>query len=552
MILQGTLLYSQGGPALPQLSGENLHLFCDRDFYCVTEDIYFSAFYSLDKNTGLTEWSMVLYVELIKWNGEKISKLKVPINDGLATGSLTIPEDIKSGNYYLRSYTKWMRNYSPYMYQYIPLKIINPSSGDIDNSVEMDTIDAPTFASEEQLITDKIILKNLQYSYACREEVKFSLGINDELFTGKFNISIAKNLDSLSKSCTYEFKSDENNFGSSDEIRFLPELKTMTMEGSVLNGTTNASVSGEAVVLSSTIDPFYLFITSTDKNGRFIFPIPATWGQHQFCLQSLYETIDDNVFLINSDYCTRQVSLPYIPFQLSTVEELRAKKIVQNAQLHRKFSSLDSVPDSAGSDSFYGTANKTIIIEEFIELKDLKEFFFELVPEVMIGDKNKESYLIMESTSNFSLSPPLILVDNIPVPNGEEFLNIPSKNIDRIEIMDGRYIVNDFLFSGLISVYSNNRDIGGMELNGDRHFFNYHLFDSSDIETEVKSEPGEVRTADMRNLLYFNPEIQLNGEEPVQLSFHTSDAKGVFTVTLRGVSEKGGSYLFDQFEFVVE
>jgi len=117
---------------MPAGSGEKIRLFTDRDIYCVNENIYFTAEYSCINELDSLEWSKVLYVELIKWNGVKLVQMKLKLTRPGTLGSLEIPGNINSGNYYLSAYTKWMRNFSARDYAYLLVKIVNPFRSETD------------------------------------------------------------------------------------------------------------------------------------------------------------------------------------------------------------------------------------------------------------------------------------------------------------------------------------------------------------------------------------------------------------------------------------
>ncbi len=117
---------------IPVVSGENIKLFTDRNIYCVNEKIFFTAEYSCIKELDSLTWSNVLYVELIKWNGTRLVQMKLKLTRPGTSGSMEIPGNIISGNYYLRAYTKWMRNFSTSEYAYLLVKIVNPFSSETD------------------------------------------------------------------------------------------------------------------------------------------------------------------------------------------------------------------------------------------------------------------------------------------------------------------------------------------------------------------------------------------------------------------------------------
>lgn len=539
-------------PLLPDSPGEQLQLYTDRGFYCVEEEILFSAHYSIDKSTGLSELSKVLYVELIEWNGKKISAVKVPFVEGIGSGKLDIPRELSSGNYYLRSYTKWMRNFSPYLYSYVPLRIINPYSKEIEKGDYVDAVSSMMMLVGEQTVKEGIALPGFQSEFGSRERVEFDIVLSDKRLSGRYVISISRSADLEDEvshlSLSPEYQIENHN----DKIKFFPENNTISLDGKALHRIDQNPVKGMDVVLCSTLDPFYFFISTTDEKGDFYFSLPNYEGKHQFCLTSLYGAADDVVFHINNDFCTREITLPYIPFKLNEEELSIAMEIVINAQLLKLYKVGDSFADSSDKTPFYGSPLNTIIIDEYIQLRDLREFIFELVPDLNIVGRNNKSYLEFEKRSNLSVFPPLLLIDNIPVPNGEQLLSLPSSSIDRIELISGGYIINNNMFSGLISIFSKEGDLGGMDLQEQNQYFELQLFAGGIPAVDYNPQPSSPHDANTHNLLYFNPGIVLDGREPLTISFNTGDALGRYTLKVRGISDSGDPVLFKQHEFTVK
>ena len=116
---------------------EQLHLFADRSIYAVDEIIYFMADHRVSGLRGEHPWSSVLYVELIGSNGKALAQGKYRLSGGLAEGSMHIPAGSLSGDYYLKSYTRWMRNTGPGSFSYTPLKIINPYRSEVQESANI-------------------------------------------------------------------------------------------------------------------------------------------------------------------------------------------------------------------------------------------------------------------------------------------------------------------------------------------------------------------------------------------------------------------------------
>ena len=106
-------------------------LFCDRTLYIAGEQILFSAFLQTRELSDKNESSRVLYCELITPDGNQIAGNKYLIEDSHASGYLKIPDDVITGYFYLRAYTRAMRNYGPSYYHYTLIRIINPGRKEV-------------------------------------------------------------------------------------------------------------------------------------------------------------------------------------------------------------------------------------------------------------------------------------------------------------------------------------------------------------------------------------------------------------------------------------
>ncbi|MCK4920059.1 MAG: hypothetical protein KAS71_03375, partial [Bacteroidales bacterium] len=481
-------------------SGERLYLFTDRALYSVSEKLFFSAFYNQPPQTELAKWSTVLYAELIKWDGTKLVQSKVPIKNGFADGFINIPENIKSGNYYLRVYTKWMRNYSPYSYSYIPVKIVNPHVREIDKRPESTDQIVHIENKRDSNISEDIIISGIEPTYRRRQLVEFEVSILTKQLSGPYCLSVAKLENNNKVAGSYSFAGYEN-IDFNKEVEYLPEINSLSLSGKVIDRSTKKPLTEEEIILTSTLNPFFFSTLESYSDGSFLFSLPEYEGSHQFCLSLGNEELDEVEFQIGNDFCNQPVILPYTPFELNTEEEIIVEEISTNAQLSKKFYNIHSSNNEKESYyPFYGKAQGITYVNDFVELIDLKEFFFEIIMNVFIRYEKKEPYLKLDDMSSMCNFSPLVLLDNIPVPNDKRLLSIPTNRIDRIEVINGGYAVGNNMYSGIISIYSNNRDLAGMDLNMNLQFFNYQLFSDNVHSFPEYSYDNFSRMADMRNL----------------------------------------------------
>jgi hypothetical protein len=538
----------------PLASGEYIHIVCDRSIYIVNEEIHFSTRYELNAKEIDFPLSTVVYIELLKWNGSKIAQTKAPLIQSSASGDISIPKDIESGIYYLRAYTKWMRNFSPYNYAYLPLKIVNPYSKKTEvgpkgvQSIKKAANKMPTGKG------DAFSISGLKTSYERREKVEIDVSALDEVFSGNYNLSIANSTCLDASSISYSFEGEDNSFKPGN-IEYYPETRGLSISGTAVNTKSGEAQYGLKINLSSAEYPLFFASTKTDAEGKFLFTFPYLEGKYEFHLSDERNSDEDFDLLIDSDYCNLPLTLPYIPFQLNEDERSVIENVVRNMELSQKFISEDNQYENSQLITlpFYGKPTRTIFEKDFIELDDLEEFIFELVYEVNVRRTDGIAKIFVTGVSTLSSYPVLVLMDNIPISNIEDLLKVSCRRIDRIEVVNAGYVIGDYMYSGIVSIYSEGKDMAGLKLGGNSNFFAMKLFDSNGYTFPGYSENGQKnRKADRRNTLYWEADFPLSKEAPKKVSFYTSDARGEYSILLNGIDSKGNRLVFESEPFVVD
>jgi len=517
------------------LSGEKIGLFTDRNIYCVNENIYFTAEYSSLKELDSLEWSNVLYIELIKWNGIKLVQMKLILNKQGTSGSMQIPDDVLSGNYYLRAYTKWMRNFSAHEYAYLPVKIVNPFRYETDEGPsETSAPGKSTTLNTEH----KSSMNKREYGPGEKAEVELNINNNKIFNFDRYCVSVVKvgAVDTSAQFYEPESNSLESNLSN---MEYLPEIRGITISGEVIDKSTKLSQKDILVSLSEPKSGEYFSFYKTNEKGHFVFSLPNMIGQHDFFIQAESNSSNPTEILIDNGFCNKPVKLPYQAFRLTEDEIQLIKDMSINMQLSKKFlskedTSVNSQLKKTEPLTFYGSKKTIYYTEKYIELPNIEEFINEIVLEAdLIKEKGKNSLINMRRT-NLSSYPTLVLLDNVKINNDEQLLKIPLNRINRIEVINMDYIVAGIKYNGIIIIYSQNKDFAGLGLNKNSSFFTYELFSDKNSGFNFSSRPSNSRIADRRNLLYWNPDIQLSVDKKKTLSFYTSDSKGDYIVYIRG------------------
>lgn len=537
----------------PEVSGETITLETDRHFYCINEKLFFRANYSFNNRIEGVSWSNVLYVELIRWNGQKIAQAKFKLNETGVSGYLQIPENILSGNYYLRAYTKWMRNFRVEEYACKSIKIINPFNSDIDygNADDKDNevihMKALTFERAENIKC--IANKN---SYKPREKIELTVLLNDiESKESGFCITVAKTgtIDTID----YCVQVPEETYSDEEALSYLPEFRGISVSGKILNASSQIPMEDAVVNLSIPQDCRYYSTFLTKSIGKFHFTLPEFYGTHDFYIDALKTEAENAEIFIDDDFCNRSIQLDYIPFDLDENENKVAQEMTINMQLENIYNdgSRTGMADSAIL-PFYGSPLKVYYTKEYIKLPNLEEFFFELVKEVRVIHRKNATFLKLSERNYFDDLDPLILIDNVPVLNGSDFLEIPLDKIERVELVDKPYIAGIKRYNGIISIVTKKGDFAGIKLNNNSLFFSSVLFSGGSFSAPNYSSEKDTRIADRRNLLYWDPCFELKSNQPEKISFYSSDSKGEYMIYIRNLNNDGKSRIYGTCRIRVE
>ncbi|MEL7146575.1 MAG: carboxypeptidase-like regulatory domain-containing protein, partial [Bacteroidota bacterium] len=99
---------------------EQLYIHTDKDLYLDAETIWFKAYANVNGFPG--KLSNKLYVQLMKGDST-LQQIVVPVNNGVAVGSLELEKGFSSGDYVLKAYTSWTQNKDPHYHFYKGIQI---------------------------------------------------------------------------------------------------------------------------------------------------------------------------------------------------------------------------------------------------------------------------------------------------------------------------------------------------------------------------------------------------------------------------------------------
>jgi hypothetical protein len=548
-------------PYLADVYNERFILQTDRNIYAVGERILFRVFNTSRPEIQKENWSKVLYIELIKPDGTSVKQAKYPLTQYGVYGYLEIPGELLTGNYYIVLYTKWMRNFSPADYTYNMIRIINPYKSKLEescNAIETftDSVKIKN-ATDSGTGTRQVLKKNIiickadKKIYQQRDKVIVKIDVPVEIISSLTGCCISVVRPGVTDTMGYPgLLPDFIDFPQTQYLNYVPEKKGMTVSGKIVSKTNQEPITAASVQLSVLSDSPGFSEYNTGGNGEFLFVLDPLAGNHDLFISATHQSAQSIEILIDNDFSADRVKFNNKPFILTEQERERAKEIMFNMQVSKFynngiFKNIQPELTDVRPFNFYGKPSNVVYLDDYIELPTLEEVFIELVPEVYPVIRKKKTQLIMKNEyySNQSLSfDPLILIDHLPINDLDKVLLLPPSRIQRIEVVNELFLQGKFFYGGIISIFTKENDLGGIELPENSFFFNFKNFEDQESikfpEYHV-NDSTDGNLPDYRNCLYWDPDLHINPSPSTQVNFYTSDSRGEYIIYVRGVTKTG-------------
>ena len=105
---------------------EELYIQTDRDIYIAGEEVCLKVmeFGGLTHTPGSI--SRVVYVDMPDNSGTPVIQIKIATDGFSGSGIFRIPDTLRTGCYFVRSFTNWMKNYPLSSFAYKKISVINP------------------------------------------------------------------------------------------------------------------------------------------------------------------------------------------------------------------------------------------------------------------------------------------------------------------------------------------------------------------------------------------------------------------------------------------
>ncbi len=516
---------------------------------------------------GLSSLSKIAYVELVGEDMEIVFKHKVRLENSAGQGDFFIPSTVKSGNYKLIAYTKWMRNGSENDFFQGEIAIINPYQSDqkkiLKDSSNISTRSVALNPNKKKLSIPEVGNSSVKIRFeqdVFKRRAKVSLRIedvSDSYSNGSYSISV-RNMDTIKKPQPLSSETFKESWGEEHEtsntkienLMYLPEYRGEYISGRIYSEDSTMSVESEKVAISIPEENGYVLkVVATDKNGMFSTNLEKEYSGTKMVVQVLGENRKKYKLALDQETALDYSDLVFNRFKITPkIKDMIVERSVHN-QIENGYFSIkpDSIKPIHAIVPNYQGMLYTYNLDDYTRFSTVGETLVEVVELVWAKRIGQDEYTfqIKENDYDFYTSPdfpPLIIVDGILVQNHTHLLQYNARNVKSISFLRDKYIVGPKIFQGVLVVETIDKDY--VSPYGGEHRTSMELFRPLPKKSYYYQEYGNEtdltsdRILDFRYQLYWDPNLTLSDSQN-EVIFYTSDIPGEYEMVLEGFSSSG-------------
>jgi hypothetical protein len=538
------------------LCAERIYMHTDRDIYIAGENLFFKLYLYDEVSQKISDKSKFAYIIICDSKNNQFFQQSINLSAGISYGCIVLPDTLETGNYQIIAYTNWMRNFGDSTFFQKQLIIANRFDENPANAMpEIKNTEEYSRKTENNnfltLATEKVF-------YHQREKVKLVFSLPKDI-NANVSISVSEQPPEKYNNKTFvETISSWNlNIANSHFNRticeYLREDKGFIISGFVIN---TPSVSGITVTLSTPDTIANLKYSITDASGRFLFQLDDFYYNKELYITLPEQDIrTESTLILDNKYDFYPNSV-----QPGTFMSDRLKKFINKSQTIttiNKTCKIQSVSNSLETGLggirriLYYKPDYRVFLSDYVPLNNFNEIVREILPYVRLRKSNNIYEIdLIDSENKTHLKNPAIFINGVLGNNINNFINYGSDKIYMIETVCHKRVFGSLEFNGILSIRTSadvKNDI----------FFNQQSLHLPPVSFQNKyyyytpeyssREKIISRIPDFRQLLYWNPSVEINAGQLLPIEFYTSDNKGSYVIDVEGITSDGTPISYKEF-----
>lgn len=327
---------------------------------------------------------------------------------------------------------------------------------------------------------------------------------------------------------------------------YITEDKGFVLSGKV---TVNDSITPDsnAIVLLSRADSISsLDYSYLDSTGKFHFLLDKQYDNKELILQlKEHNDISQNLSWKLDKKYDNVPTVCHHPIYLSSGEKqylnfnsdiFLIKKIYNQIQ-------IQNVPTQSEKESnFYCDPDYIIYPSDYFELNSFADISKNILPSVKFRNKKDTlSLSIIDYKNRYTKHNATVLLNGVPLYDLSYLNSLNSKDIKKIEVVKSEVIYGDLSFFGVISIQTTDGIIPSSYHKKYTSIYKNTVYEnSSDQDAFItKNSVTKTNIPDLKQTLFWSPDITIHGNNKVTLEFSTSDLQSEYKINIQGFTNSG-------------
>lgn len=341
---------------------------------------------------------------------------------------------------------------------------------------------------------------------------------------------------------TFDWTAVEN--GKTPAFSFVPEFNGPIVSARIT--TASGPSAGIVAYLGIVGKSVQLSTSQSDDKGRLFFNMHNFYGPAELVAET--NTKVDSIYKIEvlspfSDQRSHTVAAPVqiTPSMQNALADQSVAVQVQNVYSANQLWQFNN--PHADSSAFYGTPEKTYLLDNYTRFVTTEEVMREYVREVNVIHLNNQFHIKVMTVllNGLSDKDPLVLIDGVPFFNMNKVFAIDPLKFRKLEAVPFSYQLGAARAEGVFSFTSYKGDLGGAEIDPKAVVIDYEgLQKQRKFYSPVYDDNQHSgRLPDMRTLLFWSPDLKSGADGSVKTSFYTSDQAGKYIAVFQGLGADG-------------
>ena len=528
-----------------EINQEVVYLQTDRTTYISGETVYYKQ-YILDPATKIpSDISKVGYILLRSAGSKPVLKIRVKIDAGMSNGSIVLPDTLASGAYQLVAFTGVMKNFGEQCFFHKEITIVNRFDKELDfktaKSTSTDSTLTESQGTDQKIKTDKNV-------YGIREKVIVSLGKMNSKANVVVTVFEEPKIRSSYKSISETLHAFSDSVPERQSLKsYIPENIGKILRGRVIDRTTNKVVNSATVLLSCMDTIPNLQYAVTDSNGVFRMLLSNYYEGKE-----LFLTIKDMPenqhwkIEVEDEFAQQEKWNPVLISVKNNSNEylVKSQHIVY---INKSYKLNNDTTEKSNTDikvicpRLYNCPVSSVYPSDFVPLNDFQEIAVELLPFVRVNKEKGIYHVHVTGTSSDKLNvDAAVFLDGVFVDDMNKVARLGSEQIKKIEFIDAERTFGDLVFQGVVSITSKLNEIENtipafysIRIKNDKLNKNKNFVPINSTLIRNRNIPL------FKQLLYWNPNIEINGTDYTDIEFYTSDNIANYIIKVEGITDDG-------------